>query len=224
MPNVFLSTLPSTEEGAKLVLSETEEYYCKVVYRIKDSTTAVFHGLWDPDTDYSDEYVIVPFKSTYIGLTSKIYPAGTRFANIINSSRDVSSTRDSWIRVLRKAYGDPDLSCCTDGNIYKSKNPADLSDTPYLGEVCCPEKRDGRWTYPKVIPFSCHGLTVGGHIIVNETNAAEYEGTEVLMLPICNRHNISELDSHRFGVGYYMLLRADMRAAVLSGYIHLPNE
>ncbi len=60
MPNIFLSTLPSTEEGAKLELTEEIEQNCKVVYKLTDDGGAEFFDLWNPETDYSDEYVIVP--------------------------------------------------------------------------------------------------------------------------------------------------------------------
>lgn len=221
MPNIFLSSLPYTDEGEKLILSKEEEDNCKVVYRIKDSKTAVFHGLWNSEIDYSDEFVIVPFKSTYVGLTAEIYPVGTSFANVIGSSKDVSTTGESWISVLRKAYHNRNLKCCTDGFIYSSR---EKNDTPYLDEVVCPQKICGQWYYPKVKPFQCQGDTVGGHIIINAKEASEFIGEQVLMLPICSGHNIAELNSSKFGVGYYMRLKENMQAAVLNGYISLPDD
>jgi hypothetical protein len=81
MAGLFLNNISPTEEGAELVLSKEQEEYCRVVYKLDEEKNGIFYGLWNPDEDYSDEYVILPLRSVF--KETRPLSKGTHFANII---------------------------------------------------------------------------------------------------------------------------------------------
>lgn len=209
--NNFLKHLPVTAAGANLKLTEEQENLCRVVYRNTEENRYIFFELWKPEKEYSGEFVIVPLRSVYKGITAP-YPAGTRFANIIGSSHD-NRPVGKWIEVLQQHFPASYRTdiCCTDGFIYDSTT---VTDQPYLGEVTIFGHR--------VQSFQCGGSICGGHILANATNASEVvPGSEILLFPICTNHNIACLNTHQWGAGFYMRLAAPMIGARMKGYLKL---
>lgn len=189
MPNIFLNTLPFTEEGKGLELSEEIERDCKLVYRLDKDGGALFYGAYSPERDYDDEYVIVPFRSVYGGITEQL-PIGTHFANIIGSSHD-PNPYGSWIQLLAFIFGAQyAANCCTDGNIY--------SNNIILANNVCGNRM------------------VGGHIIFGDNTDYAAQGNAVYMLPICSNHNVR---TPRQPGNCYMILNASIPAVVLNGYL-----
>lgn len=162
MANNLLDTLPFTEEGAKLALTEEQEKDCKLVYKLNEAGDALFDGFWDPGKEYSDEFIIVPLRSVYGGITLPMQ-INTDFANIIGSSHDPCPSR-SWVELLRTALGAAAVTtCCTDGNIYEARN---------------------------VTIGVCGGGIVGGHIILGQVTDSPPINSRVYLLPICSNHNV----------------------------------
>lgn len=85
----FLDNYPVSDNCAELELTEEQEKYCRVVYKLDDKGDAYFSELWNPDSAYSDEYVIVPV--TLIGITPTTLDPNIffvpikSFANVIGS-------------------------------------------------------------------------------------------------------------------------------------------
>ena len=201
--------LPATVEGAKLQLTKEQEANCRVVYRkTQDEKGAYVADLWNPDTSYTDEFIIAPLRSVYDGLTDPL-DIGTNFANVEGSSSpkpDPKHSVTSWIALIREVLSDPVESCCAE------------PDTIYIGDsqdaiVPTPEgKKD----------FTCHGILVGGHVILYAKNSRTVdEGGNVHLLPICNAHNVSSYNQRGTGGGYYMKLARQMKAVKLKEYMKL---
>jgi hypothetical protein len=207
---IFLNNAPHTEKGAKLKLTAETEENCRVVYKRNDEGGAVFYGFWDSEADYTDEYVILPVKSTYKDI-SREYPTGTAFANVEGSSHDTKPSGYSWIGYFQ--------ACMVD-------------EGDYVVNECCAE--NGKvWYYDDQQydsykrPCDDDDILVGGHIMPPE-NPAESdelpnrtgelgENSDVYLLPICQRHNLHGI-SGSHGAGYYMKLRHAMKAVILQGY------
>lgn len=219
MPNIHLSHLPSTQEGAKLYMSKEQEEKCKLVYKkATDGKGATFAGLWCDEADYSDDYVIVPLRSTYGGLTRNEYPIGTKFANVEGSSDDGKyrpsyDQSTSWVSLLRNAYagsGYSSASCCAELNkIYEGGSNDDRSS-------------------PKAQQFLCSraGSMAGGHVLLHADNSSAMNpGDTVYLLPICTAHNIYNYTGNQgeAGKGFYMKLARPMKAVILTGYLQPPN-
>ena len=203
--------MPATVEGTKLQLTKEQEERCRVVYRkTKDEKGAYFEDLWNPDMSYADEFIIVPLKSIYGGVTD-ILPVGKNFANVAGSTNDPKPPGYKyWIDFLRYNQDLKGLdvkSCCAELDIIYKGNSQDeiVKDT------------EG---------FRCGGNTVGGHVILDATNSSTVvsDGTgTVHLLPICNHHNIFNYGNERSGKGYYMKLNREMRAVILNNYFTLPE-
>lgn len=101
MANRFINHLPHTEFGATLKLNEEQKEMCRVVYKLSEKypDRYVFYGLWEPERDYPDEYVILPIQSTACTKVSR--SQGHDFANLIKSTKDPKINNQSWIGLLR---------------------------------------------------------------------------------------------------------------------------
>lgn len=211
----FLFGIPHTKHGAQLDLTEEEKFLCRVVYKPSEKNPEIYkpYALWDPETEYPEGCIAIPLQSTYGGLDDE-YAKGTTFVNVLGSSRPNKdplahlNDSDSWIKLIKEAYKieaeKPDgkdyeaNSCCAEENtIYNSDN-----DIPVSGFTCCRRM-------------------IGGHVLMNKTEAAygEDNGT-VNLLPICNNHNTSQKCSKHQGNGYYMKLTRPMKPLILNNYQH----
>jgi len=198
---ILLNNAPPTEEGAKLNLTAEIEEKCKVVYKLDDEGGAAFAELWDPQKDYSDEYAILPVRSTFKKVTARIYPIGTKFANVEGSARD---TRPSDIINWIDFFDDTGIniaSCCAEnGKYYQYDNTEEsfgVCNTPFCGgHIMPPETDEGD--------------------LPTESGRVE-KGSDVYLLPICNKHNIHN-NKKGPGAGFYMKLSRATQAVVLKGY------
>jgi hypothetical protein len=214
---IFLNNAPFTEEGAKLQLTAEMEETCKVVYKLDDKGGAVFAELWNPEAEYTDEYVVMPIKSTFKEVGDE-YPAGTTFANVEGSSQDPNH-ECPWIRLINQQIGGEHdcLSCCAeDGIIYN------YDDEEIAIDACNGWFDENHGQYGK---FKC---LVGGHtmppvdgVLPKETGELP-AGSDVYLFPICNRHNTHGI-GYGTGAGYYMKLRHNMKAIILEGYLQTPQ-
>lgn len=208
----FLDNYPVLEESADLVLTEEQEKNCRVVYKLDDEGGAYFSGLWDPDMEYSDEFVIVPFRST--GGTLTTIDAGKAFANVLNSTRDPKpSGVQTWIGYWLSLTGTTGgiNQCCTDGNFYsyyikdRAKVECTLTYVVYKNEL------------EKAV---CNNKIDGGHIILGTEAATVLPGGKVYILPICDKHNYAKAkDGLSPGEGFHMKLNAQTSAIELNGYL-----
>ncbi|WP_286923612.1 MULTISPECIES: hypothetical protein [Lysinibacillus] len=199
----MFANMPTTVEGAKLQLTQEQEAKFRVVYRkTKDEQGAYFTDLWNPEIDYTDEFIIVPLRSVYDGVTDPL-AIGTKFANVEGSTHDPKHGEKSWIQLLLKYLpaGDVD-SCCAEHNKIYVGDSQDESDE-------------------KTNEFSCGGTLVGGHVILQATNSSTVdEGGNVHLLPICHKHNTFRYTGWT-GAGYYMKLARQMKAVKLKSYFQL---
>lgn len=224
----FTDNFPVSDDCADLVLTEEQEKYCRVVYKLDDEGGACFDALWDPEAKYSDEYVIVPLRSTDCTVTtldpSNYFVPVKSFANVIGSGDDPLIDGKWWIDLWsEKCNGRVRPNACSsDGAFYiwdgRSENR--------LKSVIFPEYTGSGWIYNDS-PACCSNLFVGGHIIVNAKAAAvvlKGQGP-VYIIPICNKHNIAiTAQGLSFGTGYYMKLRGKTSALKLKGYLKGVSE
>lgn len=204
MANRFINHLPHTEFGATLQLNEEQEKMCKVVYKLSEQypDRYVFHGLWDPERNYPDEYVILPIQSTAFGKIHKTQ--GYVFANIIKSKDDPLIDGKAWIRLLSDNQIDCS-SCMTDGNFY---NP--LDDQPFT------QAQTGK-------DMTCTTSLKGGHVYPGKQNVefSKEARATVELIPICSRHNSYALGRGKGnGTGFYMKLKQDMDILQLENYLN----
>lgn len=208
---LFLNNLPPTEEGVKLELTPELEEKCRVVYKLDDEGGALFAGLWDSENEYSDEYVIVPVRSTF--KEKKQVKAGDNFANVCGSKKDKHPGGGTWIDFYKSNTGEAGDACCTDKNFYNTNNNMPLT------HIKIPSN-------PNPVQPDCGGCMVGGHVILG-ANAAAFVvmGQDVAMLPICDNHNRGMgIDAkgeyvNKWGRGYYMKTESDITAMILKGYL-----
>jgi hypothetical protein len=189
------------------------EANCKVVYKLDDKGGAVFAELWNPEAEYTDEYVVMPLKSSYD--SNEDFEEDMNFANVEGSTNDPKpfSSSETWISFYKLKTGlksSDSVKCCAINNeIYNPGNDAKIN-----GEVrICNYKYDY---------FSCGGSICGGHVLVGTKISAEVPiGDFVYLLPICNNHNICSLrsDGKKWGAGYYMKLKEDTTALKLKNYL-----
>lgn len=213
---LFLNSYPHSVEGAKLELTQEQEQFCKVVYKLDGKGVAFFEDLWYPEQEYSDEYAVIPLRSVYDG--TEPFAAGTCFANVIGSTEDphprvedkngkiIHDWIDLWIDKAKGVYNP--VGCCTDGKFYYL----------YRGQ----QKEFRRIKYLKGESDAvCQGKLIGGHVIMNATNATSVgTGGNVYILPICNKHNIGG----NWGAGFYMRLVCDTTAVRLTNYMQRVND
>lgn len=212
----FLDNYPVSEESSNLVLTEEQEKYCRVVYKLDEEGGAGFTGLWNPETEYSDEYVIVPLRST--GGKSVSIPANTCFANVIGSSSDYLVDGKKWLKlwvdVANNRKGTD--SCSTDGKFYKSG----LTGETYTS-ILYPVYDYAKSCWIDVnISAVCRDSLEGGHIILNATEAAYVpKNGNVYIVPICKMHNRSHISGKSWGVGFYMKMANNTNVVKLEGYL-----
>ena len=225
MAAIFLETLPHTEEGGKLELNEAQINLCKVVYRHSEEEPDkyVFAELWNPDREYTDEYVIAPLKSVFLRVTEHNIVEGTNFVNIEGSTRDpkpinplTKKSYGSWRQLMAAKL--PDFrSCCAQLNtIYKIGET-----TPYAGFACT---NDGEEFYAH---FENGDLDVensiwiqGAHVWIGASKPKSIEeGKKVYILPLCRAHNTFNGITGRYGTGYYMKIGRLTKAIILDGYL-----
>lgn len=200
MPNRFMNHIPPTPKGAALTLTAQQEEMCRVVYRILPDGGMVFNSLWNPEVDYSDEYAILPFRSTFKGVTAEM-DAGTIFSNIAGSTGDKDTDGKTWIEVCRtRLTGYSCATCCAENNLIY--NPAD--DTAIGGFAC---------TTPAGTSL------IGGHVLLGTKHSSTVdEDSDVHLLPICKAHNSYQYVAKKHGQFYYMKLARAMKAVILEGY------
>lgn len=222
----FLDNYPTSEECANLVLTEEQEKNCRVVYKLDDEGGACFDGFWYPKAEYSDEYVIVPIRSTGCTVVT-LYPSSPfaavkSFANVIGSGEDHLIDSKWWIELWSEKCngGVRPNACSSDGKFYAKSGRSEtlLKDVifPYYNEA------ERKWNYP-VSTADCSPSLVGGHILVNAeaaSTAPRGSGT-VHIIPICSKHNIAIAEPGRsFGTGFYMKLGGVTSALKLKGYLN----
>lgn len=205
MANRIINHLPHTEFGASLNLNEEQEKMCKVVYKLSEEypDRYVFHGLWNPEKDYSDEYVILPIQSTAFDVIPE--QAGHEFANIVGSKDDPTIGNNSWIELL-SANNIDCKHCATDGKYY---NPED--GTAFT------TKRDGK-------PLICDNeKIIGGHVYPGKYNVKPKKEDQetVELIPICSHHNSYSLGKgDGNGKGFFMKLGHNMNILQLKKYLN----
>lgn len=194
-----LMHMPFTEFGARLVVDDEIEKNCKVVYKPDGEGGAVFYSVYDESAQYPDDYIVLSFRSVAAG-ESKVYEQGTNFANVEGSSKDHIRGARSWIELMERAELENCVltSCCAEEN------------TIYVGNS----------TDKKIPGFECEDRIVGGHVIIGEKNSRTAEDG-VLLLPICNSHNIYRYASGSPGAGYYMKTRCKTSGLLLAGYLKI---
>lgn len=201
-----LNKFPFTEAGKKLTLPANIFNQCKVVYRLnKELGVWLFEDFFFPDEDYGDECVILPFQSVHGGV--KRCRKGMVFSNVLGSSKDSKDNGLSWIALMKYVYKSENLkymlpklkTCCTDGEYY---DPSSLRK-----RVPITLKNGG-----------CNKVIVGGHVLLGKRKADEVvQGGDLHLLPICNRHNVKNLNGQTGG-GFFMVLRTSIYAVELHKY------
>lgn len=224
----FADNFPISDGCADLVLTEEQEKYCRVVYKLDDEGGACFDALWDPEAKYSDEYVIVPLRSTGCTVTTldpnNCYDPVNSFANVIGSSDDPLIGGKWWIQLWSEKCNKnvrPN-ACSSDGAFYTWDGSRESS----LERIIFPVHTGSGWIYTDS-PACCSNTFVGGHIIVNAREAARVpqgKGT-VYIIPICGKHNIAVTSRGKnFGAGFYMKLKGKTDALQLKGYLQGVSE
>lgn len=224
----FLDNYPVSSESADLLLTEEQKKYCRIVYKIDEEGGAVFEELWDPDAEYSDEYVIVPITSTGFTVTlldpNNFFAPVKSFANVLGSNEDHKIGGQWWIDLwANNANGGRRTdTCSTDGKFYTGDGTTESK----LSNITVPIKNEytGKWE-DFVQCASCGGSIVGGHIIVNAKEAVRVpQNGLVYIIPICNKHNIAFTAGHEWGAGFYMKLKRKIDAIRLKGYLTKVKE
>lgn len=204
MPNRFINHLPPTDSGAGLKLTAEQEEMCRVVYKLSedDPEIYVFYSLWDPDKNYSDEYIIVPIRSTDFKIVTK--PNGHEFANIIDSSSDPHPTSGSWLQMFRD-NGIKCDQCMTDGKFYDPSDGHEFTD-----------KETGH-------DLSCNNDHMkGGHVFPGRINYKfkKEDHQTVELIPICSHHNSYTLgQGSGNGTGFFMKLKCSAKIIELENYM-----
>ena len=210
----FLDNYPVSENCGSLELTEEQEKNCRVVYKLDDEGGAYFSGLWDPDVEYSDEYVIVPLRST----GGKVNTIGwkTCFANVIGSKDDPKPPgQTSWISYWKSLTGESGSSCSTDGKFYYINRACEMSYT----KIFYPEEIDGQYE-DTLVMAECSKTIVGGHTIIAKAANTVPPGGKVYIIPICDKHNLCYPKRYsNWGTGFYMKLKKDTQAIELQGYL-----
>lgn len=214
---LFMNNFPHTDEGAKLELTQEQEEFCRAVYKLDEEGGAAFAGFWNPDKEYSDEYIIMPLRSVYNGIED--IEANTCFANVIGSTGDPLPQGYeclSWMKLwVDKANGKKYRSeCCTDSAFYYSGTRQETKCENVYYDV---EESPRKWKKCKTEAKCKFGLN-GGHVIKGTESATEPKGGNVYILPICILHNRAHLGNRKWGQGYYMKTSEPITAVKLTGY------
>ncbi len=217
----FLDNYPVSEKSSDLVLTEEQEKYCRVVYKLDEKGGAVFSELWDPEAKYSDEYVIVPFRST--GGTLEAVGVGTPFANVLGSSADpLPSGQSSWLKYWLNLMNISGwyTECSTDKSFYYINGNGQEQKHQ---NILYPKKNaQGYRENVNADARSCYGGLVGGHVILNATEANTVpENCSAYIIAICDKHNVSHTSSGSWGEGFYMRVGKEHLGAIkLENYLN----
>lgn len=217
----FADSYPVLGKSANLALTEDQEKYCRVVYKLDDKGGACFTELWNPSVEYSDEYVIVPIRSSDAAVET--VAQGTKFANVKYSTRDPypqkykdpdhpekNNWMHLWILLTKSGFVE---NCSTDGRFYYiDKDGTERT----LSKIYMPQK-----SVPQNAQCCVRDMR-GGHVLLNATIAERaLENAAVYIIPICNNHNVaSNIQGGDWGTGFYMRLKEDTKALILTGYLH----
>lgn len=210
----FLDNYSIHEDSKNIILTEEQERYCRVVYRLLESGDATFDSLWNPDLKYSNEFVILPLRST--GANPESLSANTEFANVVGSTHDnCPDGSNRWLSYwISKTNHRGFVSICyTDGCFY------DPYGHPYQ-TIIYPRRGDNGFRTDVTENASCDLTTiVGAHVLLGKAPEPSAEGAPIYVLPICDKHNVAHTLSHRWGTGFYMKLRNPTTALKLVGYL-----
>ena len=209
--------LPFTEEGKKLNMTNELFEVCKVVYQkvpsnndeTSDNTANDyrFKSLYNPDIDYGDDCIIVPFQSVFLDID--YWKKGTIFCNVIGSSDDKGHDENNKKMSWHKLCDTNNIAwhChAEEGKFYRS------SDNHIFNKF-----DDSKYT--------CINSIIGGHVIKDETTPQELViGDNVYIIPICKHHNSVAVpdengQTYGNGSGFYMKMRDDSYVLVMSGYL-----
>jgi len=193
---IFLTNLPYTEEGAKLELTQEQEDALLMVCKRDNEGGAYIVSFYDPQEEYTDEYVVVPIRSFYDG-TETINTMDT-IANVIGSSKDIKHGHSSWIDLYRQQVGSV-TACCMRPFTYNpvTRNPDN---------------------------FTCNKILVGGHVIKNTDAKPLNKGDKCYILPICNAHNTTKKNgSNNVGGGFFMATLKAIKAVKLRDYLKISD-
>ena len=188
--------MEASEEGKKLDLTYELEHLCQLVYKkSEDGKGYVFAESWNPETDYSEEHLIVPLKSVFEGTFN--YSTNDVFANVIGSTSDPCSSSSSWIQLFRDKKIKCD-SCVMEDCFYDSK---DKTAKTYFTD------------------YHCGGGIIGGHVVKGTKAQTLPKGSIVYLMPICHNHNSCCTDTTgQNGSGFFMMPQTSGKGIRLKGY------
>lgn len=202
---IKLVTLPSTEFGMKLECNGSEEL--RVVYRPSERNPDfyIYHSLWNPEEDYLDGYIAVPFGSVFRG--TQAFAAGTFFANVEGSSKDhAPAPYRSWRQLMINTIPNWNTCCAETDTIYSSAT----GQRDMCFQCTCGGNED----------LENRKLMQGAHVLMNEMASRRLpEGSDVYVLPLCIKHNVYGGITGKTGTGYFMKLRRAQEVTVLTGFI-----
>lgn len=220
----FLNNAPYTDEGAKLELTAEQEENCKVVYKLDDKGGAAFAEFWNPKAEYTDEYLILPLRSTFD--TTEDLTKGQAFANVSGSTVDPKPAPGSWIGFYESKVA-PCNSCCAEPDTIYNSAHNKIDGTVYFSWY---EERTLKYSEQT---FTCgcrpsntaHFGIVGGHVLKGtDSRVVPLGSNDVYLLPICDHHNSCQVNRYaKWGVGYYTKLAEDTTAVKLKGYLQAPQ-
>lgn len=211
----FLS-LPNAEEENALNLTRDSNEEIWVVYKPSERNRDFYeyHRLWDPETEYPDDYVAVPIGSVYGG--KQFFSAGTKFANVEGSTDDPKPDNlRSWRKVMQRYNLSDYTTCCAELNtIYRS------SDKSTDGRFRC---TNGGVEYIDRSNIENSIWIHGAHVLMNaESSSTVVGGGSVYLLPLCKAHNTYDGITGRYGTGYFMKLKRRQEVMILNNFI--PGE
>lgn len=196
---IILKNTPKTEEGRKLNLSKEDEEKYRLVFRInKESKELEICDIWNPETSYSNDCLIVPITSTYVGTETMV--AGTEVRNVIDSTNDPHAiSGKNWIELIEYVYKQNNITenarvCCL--NKYAYSEDGDKEEVTNHGKY----------------------YILGGHMVKGkDTDNKIKEGDSFYLLHICNSHN------HRQYNDCYFIVETDTCALKMDGFMLPPK-
>lgn len=224
--------MPLTDAGAKLLKMNAIPVDFYVLYKKVTTDTDdgyLFAGFYNPANEYNENYIAVPFGSTYDGQES--WSAGTIFSNIIGSSQDdyqvyYDKKPKSW-KELSKALGIPWRCLAERDKFYDINTQADF--VPPIDWKRNPFKCNDKDEF-KIIMEHC---VVGGHVILEDSPREVEKGSSVYIVPICRHHNsvnvphkdaMNNNTTPGNGNGFFMKLGCDTDVIKLKGYLIPPEQ
>lgn len=234
----FLKNLEPTEAGKRLQLDDETVNNTLLVYRLQDEKW-LYHGVYFEEKELNENDIVVPVTSCY-SETIKVNK-GRVFANVIGSSAD--ELRDdivsSWIGLIAKGIIDYEMlhnnsltnaqmiaadevdSCCMNPCYYKNNRVS------YACKIRGVEYADYRnIDYPIQCNINEQGYKtriVGGHVTEGTINQIPQPGDNLLLMPICKRHNSGRWTDYGensiAGGRFFMMTGRDTYAVILKNYL-----